>query len=130
MYLYIFIYMYKINIFINIFHIYIFIHRETKEKTATFKLFCHHTNIQYDHYRSTKHALKAIQTHHKDRVSSEALCQHPSLNTHSHFQLKHIFSFTIKYLNNTLATRKTFINSLSPNHHHALSVYIMKLCSI
>ena len=34
---------------------------------------------------------------------------------------KNIFNFTIKYLNNTLPTRKTFINSLSFNHSPSCS---------
>ena len=35
----------------------------------------HHTNIQYDQYRNTKHALKAIQTHNEDRVRNQLLSQ-------------------------------------------------------
>ena len=81
----------------------------------------HHTNIQYDQYRNTKHALKAIQTHHEDRVRNELLSQGFVISSILKYSLsqtssvwsrvqqklpKNIFNFTIKYLNNTLATRK------------------------
>ena len=81
----------------------------------------HHTNVQYDQYRNTKHALKAIQTHHEDRVRNELLSQGFVISSILKYSLsqtspvwsrvqqklpKNIFNFTIKYLNNTLATRK------------------------
>ena len=81
----------------------------------------HHTNIQYDQYRSTKHALKAIQTHHEDRVRNLLLSQGFVISSILKYSLSHtssmwsrvqqklpknIFNFTIKYLNNTLTTRK------------------------
>ena len=48
----------------------------------------YHTNIQYDQYRNTKHALKSIQTNHENRINHE-LCHRASsfhlyLNIHSH----------------------------------------------
>ena len=73
----------------------------------------HHTNIQYDQYRNTKHSLKDIQTHHEDRVRNELLSQgfvFSSILTYSLSQTssvwsrvqqklpKNIFNFTIKYL--------------------------------
>ena len=83
----------------------------------------HHTNIQYDQYRNTKHALKAIQTHHEDRVCNELLSQGFVISSILKYSLsqtslwsrvqqklpKNIFNFTIKYLNNTLATRKNLL---------------------
>ena len=35
----------------------------------------HHTNIQYDQYRNSKQALKAIQTKHEVRINPELLSQ-------------------------------------------------------
>ena len=81
----------------------------------------YHTNIQYDQYRNTKHALKSIQTNHEDRINHELLSQGFVISSILKYSLsrtsflwskvqeclpKNIFNFTIKYLNNTLATRK------------------------
>ena len=79
------------------------------------------TNIQYDIYRNTKEALKAVQHEHKDRLqniltSQGSLLSHlfnqnlPQINKlWSKVQSsmpQNIFNFTIRYLNNTLATQK------------------------
>ena len=81
----------------------------------------HHTNIQYDQYRNSKQALKAIQTKHEDRINHELLSQGFVISSILKYSLssttaiwskvqqrlpKNIFNFTVKYLNNTLATRK------------------------
>ena len=81
----------------------------------------YHTNIQYDQYRNTKYALKSIQTNHEDRINHELLSQGFVISSILKYSLsrtsslwskvqeclpKNIFNFTIKYLNNTLATRK------------------------
>ena len=81
----------------------------------------HHTNIQYDQYRNSKQALKAIQTKHEDRINHELLSQGFVILSILKYSLssttaiwskvqqrlpKNIFNFTVKYLNNTLATRK------------------------
>ena len=71
------------------------------------------TNIQYDQYRNVKQFLKSIQTHHHHRITSE-LTSH-GLVISSVFKYasnvqqklpKNIFNFSLKYLTNTLATRK------------------------
>ena len=79
------------------------------------------TNIQYDIYRNTKEALKAVQHEHKDRLqniltSQGSLLSHlfnqnlPQINKlWSKVQSsmpQNILNFTIRYLNNTLATQK------------------------
>ena len=79
------------------------------------------TNIQYDIYRNTKQALKAVQHEHKDRLqniltSQGSLLSHlfnqnlPQINKlWSKVQSsmpQNIFNFTLRYLNNTLATQK------------------------
>ena len=79
------------------------------------------TNIQYDVYKTTKQILKSIRTEHMERLKTELPSQGfiisfllvrslKNLNSlWSRAQSKlpaNIFNFTIKYLNNTLATRK------------------------
>ena len=79
------------------------------------------TNIQYDIYRNTKQTLKSIRDEHTSRLRSQLPSQGfiiSFLLEHSLKQLNslwskaqsklpaNIFNFSIKYLNNTLATRK------------------------
>ena len=79
------------------------------------------TNIQYDQYRNTKQVLKSIQTHHHHRITSiltsqglviSSILKYGSKTTTKLWSsvqqgmTKTIFNFTLKYLNNTLATRK------------------------
>ena len=81
----------------------------------------HYTNIQYDQYRNSRQALKAIQTKHEDRIKHELLSQGFVISSILKYSLssttsmwskvqqslpKNIFNFTVRYLNNTLATRK------------------------
>ena len=77
-------------------------------------------NLQYDIYRNTKEVLKAIKMDNKDLLHNfpsqgaiiSFLLEHsfPKLNTiwsatQSNLPIN-IFNFTIKYLSNTLPTRK------------------------
>ena len=79
------------------------------------------SNIQYDQYRNTKQVLTAIQKDHEDRINHELTSQGfimssilklSNSNTRRLWSIvqqnmpKNIFSFMIKYLNNTLPTRK------------------------
>ena len=79
------------------------------------------SNIQYDIYKNTKQVLKSIRTEHTNRLQTglpsqgfiiSFLLAHSLKNLNSLWsraQSKlpaNIFNFTIKYLNNTLATRK------------------------
>ena len=103
------------------------------------------TNIQYDQYRNAKHVLKSIQTQHHHRITEEltsqglvitSILKYASLSTTSLWSTvqknmpKNIFNFTLKYLSDSLATRKTSLNGASHNHRHALSVFSLRLCSI
>ena len=78
-------------------------------------------NIQYDIYKNKKQVLKSIRTEHIDRLQTELppqgliisfLLAHSLKNLNSLWSRAlrklpyNIFNFTIKYLNNTLATRK------------------------
>ena len=78
-------------------------------------------NIQYDTYRNTKQVLKAVRQNHTKKLSSNLTSQgfiitfilnHSlkavnSLWSSAQSKLpKDIFNFTVRYLNNTLATRK------------------------
>ena len=78
-------------------------------------------NIQYDIYKNKKQVLKSIRTEHIDRLQAglpsqgliiSFLLAHSLKNLNSLWSRAlsklpfNIFNFTIKYLNNTLATRK------------------------
>ena len=78
-------------------------------------------NIQYDQFRNTKQVLNAIQHDNEERICHDLKSQgfiitsillHASSKTRDLWSMvkknmpKNIFNFTIKYLNNTLATRK------------------------
>ena len=78
-------------------------------------------NIQYDTYRNTKQVLKAVRQNHTEKLSSNLTSQgfiitfilnHSlqavnSLWSSAQSKLpKNIFNFTVRYLNNTLATCK------------------------
>ena len=89
-------------------------------------------NIQYDQFRNTKQVLNAIQHYNEERIRHDLKSQgfiitsillHASSKTRDLWSTvqknmpKNIFNFTIKYLNNTLATRKNlckwFLSSTS-----------------
>ena len=78
-------------------------------------------NIQYDQFRNTKQVLNAIQNDNEDRIRHDLKSQgfiltsillHASSKTRGLWSKvqknmpRNILNFTIKYLNNTLATRK------------------------
>ena len=77
-------------------------------------------NIQYDQYKNTKQVLAAIQKDNESRITHElksegfvisCILTHASSKLRSLWSMtqqgmpKNIFNFSIKYLNNTLATR-------------------------
>ena len=78
-------------------------------------------NIQYDTYRNTKQVLKAIRQNHTEKLSSHLTSQGFIITFSLNHSLqaanslwstaqsklpKNIFNFTVRYLNNTLATPK------------------------
>ena len=80
-----------------------------------------HTNIQYDVYNSTKQVLKEFQSGQEDQLKNHLISQgsffaHASKFCLSRFNAiwsaaqsnlpKNIFNFTIRYINNSLPTRK------------------------
>ena len=79
------------------------------------------TNLQYDQFQNTKQVLKAVQHDHEDRIKNTLLSQglvissilkYSCLRTASILSIvqqnmpRNIFNFSIKYLSNTLPTRK------------------------
>ena len=79
------------------------------------------TNIQYDIYQNTRQILKSIRAEHTSRLQTQLpsqgfiisfLLKHSLQKLHSLWSASqsklpvNIFNFTIKYPNNTLATRK------------------------
>ena len=80
-----------------------------------------HTNLQYDTYKNTKDVLKVFRSEQEDRLQNQLTIQGsffsnvisyslPKLNsiwssTQSKLP-KNIYNFTIRYINNTLPTRK------------------------
>ena len=78
-------------------------------------------NIQYDVYRNTREVLKAVRSDHKKRLQNHLVSQGTVLSfifdhslplaskiwtTVQSYMPKNIYSFTIKYLSNSLATQK------------------------
>ena len=79
------------------------------------------TNLQYDQFNNTKQVLKTIQHDHEERINNTLLSQGLVLSSILKFACnktnslwstvqqslpRNIFNFSIKYLNNTLPTRK------------------------
>ena len=79
------------------------------------------TNVQYDQYKNTKQVLKAVQKQHQGRLEHELASQGFIISSIIKFASpkvtslwstvqqnmpKNIFNFSLKYLTNTLATRK------------------------
>ena len=79
------------------------------------------TNLECDQFQNTKQVLKAVQHKHKDRIKNTLLsqglvissilkfsCQTTSIiwSTVQQNMPRNIFNFSIKYLSNTLPTRK------------------------
>jgi len=90
-----------------------------------------HTNLQYDVYKSTKEVTKDFHAIHEEKLQNQLLYQGsffssivklslPKLNsiwsTVQSKLPKNIFNFTIRYINNTLPTRKNLAKwGLSPS---------------
>ena len=79
------------------------------------------TNIQYDAYNSTKEVIKDFRSGHEDKLQNQLSCQGSFFSSVSKFSLprlnkvwsnaqsklpKNIYNFTIRYINNSLPTRK------------------------
>jgi len=89
-----------------------------------------HTNIQYDVYRNTKEVLKAIQNEHEDRLKNHVISQSSFFSNMVETSLssvksvwslaqrnlpKNTFNFTMRYVNNSLPTRKNLVEwGMSP----------------
>ena len=82
---------------------------------------CKHKNVQYDKYKNTKDVLNTIRKEHKDKLQNHLISQgsffcniikYSTLSLNSMWSSvqsklpKNIFNFTIRYINNTLPTRK------------------------
>ena len=80
-----------------------------------------HTNVQYDFYNSTKEVLKDFRSEHEDKLKNQLTCQGSFFSNVTKFSLSHlnkvwstaqsklpknIYNFTIRYINNSLPTRK------------------------
>ncbi|CAB4011028.1 Hypothetical predicted protein [Paramuricea clavata] len=80
-----------------------------------------HTNIQYDFYNSTKEVLEDFRSEHEDKLQNQLTCQGSFFSSVTKFSLSHlskvwstaqsklpknIYNFTIRYINNSLPTRK------------------------
>ena len=80
-----------------------------------------HTNMQYDQYNSTKEVLKSFRQDQEDKLNNKLLHQVSFFTSISKFSLsqvnkiwstcqcklpRNIFNFTIRYINNSLPTRK------------------------
>jgi len=82
------------------------------------------TNIQYDVYKSTKDVLKDFRSIQQDKLKNDLLSQGSFFSNITKFSLsslhstwssahaylpKNIFNFTIRYINNSLPTRKNLV---------------------
>ena len=80
-----------------------------------------HTNIQYDIYNSTKEVLKDFHSGQEDKLQHRLICQGSFFSNVAKFSFsqlntlwsadqsklpKNIFNFTVRYINNSLPTRK------------------------
>ena len=103
------------------------------------KLSSCHTNIQYDVYKSTKEVLKDFRSNQEDKLLNYLVSQGFFFKNVIRFSLssvnsvwssvqsklpKNIYNFTIRYINNSLATRKNLFrwgSSQSPDCSFCLS---------
>ncbi len=89
--------------------------------THLWKLTENHTNIQYDQYSATKQVIKSFRDNQENKLTNQLTSQGSFFTCVSRFSLpqvnaiwstcqsklpKNIFNFTIRYINNTLPTRK------------------------
>ena len=103
---------------------------QSEEIKKLWKSTSNHTNVQYDAYRNTKEALKAIQNEHEDRLKNHLISQGSFFSNMAETSLssvnsvwslaernlpKNIFNFTIRYINNSLPSRKNLVKwGISP----------------
>ena len=103
---------------------------QNEDIKALWKFTSSHTNIQYDMYRNTKEVIKAIHDEHEDRLKTHLISQGSFFSNiidnslskvNSVWSLaqrnlpKNIFNFTIRYINNSLSTRKNLVKwGMSP----------------
>ena len=89
--------------------------------THLWKSIKNHTNIQHDQYSSTKEVIKSFRDSQENKLTTQLTSQGSFFNSVSKNSLpqantiwstcqsklpKNIFNFTIRYINNTLPTRK------------------------
>ena len=85
------------------------------------KLTKNHTNIQYDQYSATKEVIKSFRDNQENKLTNQLTSQGSFFTSISKFSLpqvntiwstcqsklpKNIFNFTIRYINNSLPTRR------------------------
>ena len=118
---------------------------QNEEIKKLWKSTLNHTNIQYDVYRNTKEALKAIQNKHEDRLKNHLISQGSLFSNMAETSLssvnfvwslaqrnlpKNIFNFTIRYINSSLPTRKILLNGACHPLLIVHSVYSLKVSSM
>ena len=89
--------------------------------THLWKLTKNHTNIQYDQYTATKEVIKSFRDNQENKLTNQLTSQGSFFTSLSKFSLpqvntiwstcqsklpKNIFNFTIRYINNSLPTRR------------------------
>jgi hypothetical protein len=108
-----------------------------------------HTNIQYDFYNSTKEVLKDFRSEHEDKLKNQLTCQGSFFSNVTKFSLSHlnkvwstaqskrpknIYNFTIRYINNSLPTRKNLrrwgLSFVSAQNHYCTSSLDVSVISI
>ena len=98
---------------------------------ALWKTSSNYTNIQYDVYRSTKEVLKDFRANQEDKLQHQLISQGFFFSNVIKFSLqslnsvwssaqsslpKNIYNFTIRYINNSLPTRKNLTKwAISPS---------------
>jgi hypothetical protein len=100
-----------------------------------------HTNMQYDQYNSTKEVLKSFRQDLENKLNSKLLHQGSFFSSISKFSLsklntiwstcqpklpKNIFNFTIRYINNSLATHK---NLTTWGGYSIIRMFVLPSCS-
>ena len=105
-----------------------------------------HTNIQYDVYRNTKEALKAIQNEHEDRLKNHPISQDSFFSNMAETSLssvnsvwslgqrnlpENIVNFNISYINNSQPTRKNLVKwGMSPTSNCSLCLLLETLLHV
>ena len=83
-----------------------------------------HTNIQYDIFKSTKEVIKTFHTNQEHKLDNDLISQGFFFTNITNYSLsklncvwssaqshlpKNIYNFTVRYINNTLPTRKNLV---------------------